>query len=505
MHDVKIGVYDNIFLRHEDLTYKKIWNEYISTDNDVFVGDMEHGTSVAGVLAANFDNGKGIAGVACKRELYAYAHAVISDEVKEYQTLISVMEYKYSLALMIGNGVRVINCSACIESRIGYAAYQENKYNYNEKPATYFLDLYTEVIEKFLNRLLDREYDFIIVQAAGNDNDDLFVWNDLEDEYHCIGDVDEIEIKLLDENAKIGDVNAKYSSFFAYSNELKERVIVVGSYGKYNNRNSLIVSEFSNVGDRVDVIAPGEQIHSTISNDRYANDLSGTSYATPYVSGTAALVYSVNPELSGIQVKDIIISTAEKELSGLDKRQKEVGGIVYNIAKDPNTYKCLDAGAAVEMALNEKGETPTLGENTGFIMGFIGYKESEESDTEVICDAQISAYRYSVYDGNVEEDYQYTTTSDSDGYYSLCVDPGIYQVTIYKEGYIPLVIENVEVVEGVVTYQEDILTIKEARLKTRFEITGKVVDALNGNAISDANVRFREGQCSYKGVFPTMA
>lgn len=490
MSSVKIGIYDNMFMPHEDIKYKKIWNFYNYGEDSEKKAD-EHGTSVAGVMTAGFNNNIGIAGVACKSELYAYAYETdVSD--KDIKMAGTIMEYKYALALMIGNGVRVLNFSNGIGEDIMFSASGRIGNEEAIDKAENYLKEYTYILENFLERLIDREYDFVIVQSAGNDNDAYFVEDGSKYGCHVIERDEEGNfLEPIDENVLIGDVSAKYNSFFTYSDKLENRVIVVGSYGCRNNK--LYTSKFSNVGERVDVLAPGEDIESIIPYNKYDDGLSGTSYSAPYVSGTAALIYSVNPELSGEQVKDIITETATEEILGISAYQEDQSGVGLLVPADNTKYKCLDAGAAVEMALNEKGETPTLGENTGFIMGFIGYKESEESDTEVICDAQISAYRYSVYDGNVEEDYQYTTTSDSDGYYSLCVDPGIYQVTIYKEGYIPLVIENVEVVEGVVTYQEDILTIKEARLKTRFEITGKVVDALNGNAISDANVRFREG------------
>lgn len=57
-------------------------------------------------------------------------------------------------------------------------------------------------------------------------------------------------------------------------------------------------SQFSNFGLRtVDLLAPGEQILSTVPNNSYAK-FSGTSAAAPYASGTAALVCSAFPNLS---------------------------------------------------------------------------------------------------------------------------------------------------------------------------------------------------------------
>ncbi|GIP20516.1 S8 family peptidase [Paenibacillus sp. J22TS3] len=64
-------------------------------------------------------------------------------------------------------------------------------------------------------------------------------------------------------------------------------------------------ASFSNYGDYIDVMAPGESIASTYPNNQYAA-LSGTSMATPHVSALAALIRSINPDLRNTEVMDII-------------------------------------------------------------------------------------------------------------------------------------------------------------------------------------------------------
>ncbi len=56
----------------------------------------------------------------------------------------------------------------------------------------------------------------------------------------------------------------------------------------------------------VDVAAPGEGILSTIPGGRYGK-MTGTSQATAFVSGIAALVLSKAPNLNPVQVKEIIM------------------------------------------------------------------------------------------------------------------------------------------------------------------------------------------------------
>ena len=66
---------------------------------------------------------------------------------------------------------------------------------------------------------------------------------------------------------------------------------------------------FSNYGAWVDVSAPGVNILSTIINGYGAKD--GTSMACPHVAGVAALLFSANPGITGIQVRRQIEMSAD--------------------------------------------------------------------------------------------------------------------------------------------------------------------------------------------------
>ena len=61
----------------------------------------------------------------------------------------------------------------------------------------------------------------------------------------------------------------------------------------------------------VDIFAPGVHIYSTMPENAYkAQD--GTSMASPVVSGIAALIMSYYPNLSTVQIKNILLETATK-------------------------------------------------------------------------------------------------------------------------------------------------------------------------------------------------
>ncbi len=73
------------------------------------------------------------------------------------------------------------------------------------------------------------------------------------------------------------------------------------------------VAGFSSYGDYVDVAAPGINILSTWVRDRkpdYESE-SGTSMASPMVAGAAALILSVNPNLTPEQVQLLLQQTAD--------------------------------------------------------------------------------------------------------------------------------------------------------------------------------------------------
>jgi len=68
-------------------------------------------------------------------------------------------------------------------------------------------------------------------------------------------------------------------------------------------------ASFSNHGKGLDMVAPGVDVISTIPGGTYG--YSGTSMATPYVSGVSALILSLNKELTPFDVRRILVSSCE--------------------------------------------------------------------------------------------------------------------------------------------------------------------------------------------------
>ncbi|HJH25603.1 MAG TPA: hypothetical protein C5S37_02260 [Methanophagales archaeon] len=103
----------------------------------------------------------------------------------------------------------------------------------------------------------------------------------------------------------------------AYS-ALYDNVIAVSATDSADN-----FAAYSNKGPETNVAAPGSNVYSTMPNYHvtlndppfnYNQDydyLSGTSMATPYVSGLAALLLSCDNGLTAAEVRDIIESTSD--------------------------------------------------------------------------------------------------------------------------------------------------------------------------------------------------
>ena len=94
-----------------------------------------------------------------------------------------------------------------------------------------------------------------------------------------------------------------------YPGNFHEDILTVGAITSNGTRSS-----FSGYGTKLDVVAPGSSILSTLPNNS-TGTMNGTSMATPYVAGVAALVISQHPTYTRQQVVSAIEGSARK-LSG---------------------------------------------------------------------------------------------------------------------------------------------------------------------------------------------
>lgn len=104
---------------------------------------------------------------------------------------------------------------------------------------------------------------------------------------------------------KGGIVTSSAGNYSTFSSASDNPYILTVSATDYNDA----LAGYSNTGNNVDLAAPGNSF-STIKGGTY-DSVSGTSFSAPIVAGVAALVLSVNPNLTPNQVQDILKQSAD--------------------------------------------------------------------------------------------------------------------------------------------------------------------------------------------------
>ncbi len=114
----------------------------------------------------------------------------------------------------------------------------------------------------------------------------------------------------------------------------------------WKNSDKGFVANFSNYGQNdVDIFAPGVDIYSSVPDAKYKPN-SGTSMASPVVAGVAALVWSYYPNLTALQIKEILLKSAtiykDKEVNMPGEKDKTVlFGKLSNTGGIVNVYDAL--------------------------------------------------------------------------------------------------------------------------------------------------------------------
>ena len=108
-----------------------------------------------------------------------------------------------------------------------------------------------------------------------------------------------------------------------------------------------LVGVFSNYGRKsVDLFSPGVQIYSTKPDNTYEFE-DGTSMAAPVVSGVAALIKSYFPEITAVQLKELLLESSNK----YPKLSVLMPDAEYKQSKS-SKFKKLSSNGGVVNALN---------------------------------------------------------------------------------------------------------------------------------------------------------
>lgn len=388
MQPVNVGVMDGIFYPyHEDL--EDVFQE-MPLGNVVDMGIERyngggkwtesdiHGTHVAGIIGAKFDNDKGICGVAPNVMLYgADVHSKSLTKYSSEGEWYRGDSYFLKIALVhlvVNRHCQVINFSQGLSDNFLYSASHGDDYAQGEVKSI------TVDLSDFLKLLKDTtETEFIICEAAGNGQNKKFFKkddDDKEDERYLAysdyleymnGDTSKAGVfqryrgKITEDICESKGINVQYNIFGGITDpEIKDMIIVVGAaqnaggHSKMEcNHTGYEVAAYSNRGSRVDVLAPGGDgesdssdswIYSTVPiGDGYMG-ADGTSMAAPHVAGVAAMIFGIDPTFTAKEVKDIIKSTATGSYG-------EEG------------YKMLNAKLAVEKAIELRDKKAKEAEN----------------------------------------------------------------------------------------------------------------------------------------------
>ena len=257
---VSVGVLDSVFDgSHPDLRFAGIRGNSPS----VWMADeadLAHGTHVAGILGAVHGNGIGCAGVAENCELYAYSTSGYEGTIDEVSVI----------ADLAAQGVRVINYSMGIDEAIRDKAIAES----GVEREIYYSNA-AALAQAALEHLLRKNYDFVLVCAAGNE-----------------------------------PLDAVWASEYSYITEptIRDRILVVGAAG-IDGSGNYYQPAWCARGERIDLLAPGVEIYSTVPGGGAV--MSGSSMAVPHVAGVCASVWAIAPQLSGAEVKRLVVWSAD--------------------------------------------------------------------------------------------------------------------------------------------------------------------------------------------------
>ena len=329
INPVRIGIIDNVFdENHEDLGFAKTYYNCSQSELLKYVSEndsYEHGTNVAGVMAANsrLDSHGSDLGI-CGVYPFGYENLYGVSFIGASKTNIAIESYL--VTLIVENNVKVINISCLGNVNLTFRASHLNEDSAKDEFKKASLPIEEKLIE-----LIRLKYDFLICTSAGNESYGWFKENK-DGEYEQIRDKWDVFGAT-----KTDIIDAKYGPLFATidNEELKKRIVVVGAIEQ--EKNHMQICSYSNGGKRVDIYAPGEKITTTSVDNKYCYYFKGTSAAAPFVSGTAAMVWSVNNNLTGEEVKEILCNTA---------KCPENSGSEY--------FKMVNAKLAVEEAIRRK-------------------------------------------------------------------------------------------------------------------------------------------------------
>ncbi|MCD8115653.1 MAG: S8 family serine peptidase [Oscillospiraceae bacterium] len=463
LSDVIVGVLDSGFdVTHEDLHDITVLN---------YNSESDHGTHVAGIIAAE-NNTVGVRGIADRASLLCVDWSQVLyavDGAVEEVSLLSTGEWVEMIKQLVENGAKVVNNSwgAYVEGDglLDYLA--DVLLSDDDSISTDIFDSWSTsttnqclwLMVSLLNAVENGEIeDFLIVQGAGNGYDNGGQGYDASESGYFCG-ITEGYFPSYDVVLQKLDITFE---------DIKSHVLIVGAVeNEKNNDGNYLMASFSNYGEVVDICAPGKNIYSTLTlldddsdnsnNGLIYGNLSGTSMAAPMVSGAAALVWSINPDLTAAEVKEILCTSTSTHAIGVTG--EDAG----------NLYPMLNVGLAVDAvtALSDSIDYENLVTDAySESFGTIRFKIPQINiDSEYVSSINQEIWNV-LYEGVVEEIVTYWEENNYDGseyiYYEWYVNGDILSLVIESHpadwAWWDYYVYNIEITSGAVLSDAELLS-----------------------------------------------
>lgn len=310
---VGVGIIDNGFnVKHEELQGKIIFPTASAEKRN---RADDHGTHIAGTIAATANNKKGITGIAHQATIIASPVSSASSDVTR------------SLEELVQAGARVINLSQGLSGTMAIGMLVGDSFDTLTKIKLLTTVKSAKAACYTMSKLLADGYDFVVVQSSGNGT---------SEGYACDAIFNGMFATICETFHKLyGSVSLE---------QVMDRIMVVGSV-KRNPNWSYTQAIDSNAGGAVCICAPGWGVLSCTSGTNGYETMLGTSMAAPHVAAVAALTWSANEYLTGAQVKQILCSNYNRiAKDNTGERSKYTGG----------TFPIVNARLSVKKALEMK-------------------------------------------------------------------------------------------------------------------------------------------------------
>lgn len=306
--NVLVGVSDTYFtLSHEELANKIV--QIIGTTSTNNSGHQTHGTEVASLIAANTNNDLGISSIGYNTKLVGH----------------NGMGYSGVWTLSQIPNIKVINMSWITS----YSAVQDTLY-----------------------RHIRDDLNIVLVAAAGNGYYGANCGGEDGNNY-CYPASYESVISVTGVGSRFPVGTNDEVEGMKYWKDVAE--VTIG-----NSHSTMTIN------DKVNISAPAYRLYRASNTgglegsiDTYTDAGVGTSIAAPLVSGTTALIFAVNPDLTALQVKEILEATADSSIYGIPENHPYIGKLGsgrLNAYKAVLMAKCMAEPTGIDLYIKDSPE-----------------------------------------------------------------------------------------------------------------------------------------------------